>query len=223
LLSLIVEADPVTNVDFVVVSGRHDIDMPDPEPFQSTYNSYPVGRLLFWTVIFDDTQTRGEIYRSESGHIGFIKQIAGGEVFVIANESGGPSSWLLDTSTIYDDYYGTAVYARPPHVWNKPYYDIFATTGTGNRGSLYNATEGVLSSWQNLGSYVGNVGFRYADYVIYGQTLWGVTPVVRHDPLGNGNWVYRVHTPIHHYSAYATWRAAQFDCTLDFFLLMLDT
>lgn len=224
LLCRIANADPVTNVDFVVIAGRHDIDMPHPEPWQSQYNSYPVGRLLFWTVIFDDTQTRGEIYRSESGHVGFIKQIAGGEVFVIANESGGPASWLLDSDTIYGDYYGTAIFGRPPHVWNKPYYDIFATSGTGNRGSLYNASAGVLSSWQMLDSFVGSIAFRYADYSYYGQTLWGVIPVVRHwEPAGNGSWQYRVQKPTHHYSVYATWRASQFDLTLDFFKLMLDT
>lgn len=223
LLFRIGDAAPVTNVDFVVISGRQDIDTVDPEPWQTKYNSYPVGRLLFWTVIFDDTQTRGEIYRSESGHIGFIKQVNGGEVFVIANESGGPSSWLLDTSTIHVDYSSKTYFSRPPHVWNKPYFDIFATTGVGNRGSLWNSSGGVISANYTLLGFVGNTGFAWRNFNFQGLTFSGVCPLVRFDPYDNGNFVNQVQTPFSYYAAYSTWRSPLFDVSLDFFKMMLDS
>ena len=222
LLCRTADAEPVTNVDFVVVSGRHDMNM-DAEPWQTKYNSYPVGRLLFWTVIFDDTQTRGEIYRSESGHIGFIKQVAGGEVFLIANESGGPASWLLDTSTIHAEWTSSQTYfARPPHVWNKPYYDIFATSGVGNRGSLWNTTDGVISANFTLLGYVGNVSFAWRNFNLQSYTYSGVCPLVRFDPLDNGTFQNQVKAPFSYYAAYATWRSPLLDVPLDFFKMMRD-
>lgn len=225
LLCLTADSAPVTNVDFVVVYGRHDKNMVDPTPWQTKYNSYPVGRLLFWTVIFDDTQTRGEIYRSESGHIGFIKQIDGGEVFVMANESGGPASWLLDTSTISVRYSENhSYYARPPHVWQKPFFDIFATLGVGNPGSLYNSTHGVISGHRVLLGIVGsNVGFEWRNFFLHGQTFSGVCPVVRYDYSGNGQIEYNVHVPFSYYSVYATWRSPLFDVPIDVFKMHLDS
>lgn len=225
-------AQAVTNVDFVVISGLHDIPGSSGVPDLSIWNRRPSGRMLFWTVLFDENQNRGTIYRSESGHIGFIQIIDGTEYFLIADETGSPCRWMLESHpinvsrTYMDETRSFSTYV--PSVWAKTYFDVFGINGNAGRGSLYKKGEGVIqtSTYEGvvLSDSIGNCSFKWRKYSMGGNDYYGVVAGIWGETVNWGQWEpWWFQGSSDYYSLHAVWRANYFDVELEFFRSLLDS
>lgn len=225
-------AQTVTNVDFVVISGLHDIPGSSGVPDLSIWNRHPSGRMLFWTVLFGENQNRGTIYRSESGHIGFMQIIDGTEYFLIADETGSPCRWMLESHpinvsrTYMDETRSWSTYV--PSVWAKTYYDVFGINGNAGRGSLYKNGEGVIQTSTSegvvLSDSIGNCSFKWRKYSMGNNDYYGVVAGIWGETVNWGQWEpWWFQGSSDYYSLHAVWRANYFDVELEFFRSLLDS
>lgn len=227
-----VYAQTVTNVDFVVISGLQDKPGSGGVSDESIWNRYPSGRMLFWTVLFDENQNRGTIYRSESGHIGFMQIIDGTEYFLIADETGSPCRWMLESHPINvsQTYMGEtrSFSTYVPSVWAKTYFDVFGISGNAGRGSLYKNGEGVIQTSTYVGvvlsDSIGNCSFKWRKYSMGNNDYYGVVAGIWGEAPSFGQWEpWWYQGSSDYYSLHAVWRANYFDVELEFFRSLLDS
>lgn len=232
LLRATVNAQTVTNVDFVIVSGLQDIPGSGGVPDLSIWNKYPSGRILFWTVLFDENQERGSVYRSESGHIGFMQVIDGTEYFLIADSNGSPCRWLLEPHFISGSctWMGEtrSVSSFVPAVWAKTYFDIFGTQGNNVLGRLFKNGEGIVETSTYVGvclsDAVGSCSFKWRKYSMGNFDYYGIVPGIWGEAVNSGKWEpWWYQGCNHYYSLHAVWRANYFDVDLEFFRGLLDS
>jgi hypothetical protein len=135
---------------------------------QYVYDTIPTGCILFWSVK-PENSSRASIYRSESGHIAFLQTIGGSDWLTIADSSGQPMSWFVNSGwrRSYTAFYNggnVTKYAVYPHVISKHAYDLIPVNQLNSSGChlLYLSSCPYYESAQSqhyLAIY-NNIGFR---------------------------------------------------------------
>lgn len=213
-----VYAQTVTNVDFLVVGSLYQLF----EGYEAkyVYDKFPTGPILFWTVLFDENQERGSIYRSQSGHIGWID----GNEFVIAGGDGKPMTWSLRSRKVrfFDARIDAPTYFNVPSYMLKDSFDVIGVGGFNGRICLFRHTP--ASSVYNSYTYAGNMGSVYLEGITSGAGSYKGARIVYlyvDEGVIRRGLLYGEEEDF--YSLRYVWRHPDFDISLEEFTLILES